>query len=268
MKKNLKLYVVLLLIGSLFVTGVFCEVFHGDANNPDPLTAQVLAGSTYEQAKQEALGSNYATPTENTQVAPSAPTPAATSKKCDHTYTEEVTRQPTCKEEGVKTFTCSKCGNSYTEEIPVSDTHDYKEEVTTEATCTEAGEKTFICSVCGDTYTEEIPALEHDYKEEVTTEPTCTEKGVNTFICSRCSDTYTEEIPATGHSEGEWEVTKPAGWFTVGEQVQKCATCGEILATEVIPTQYPMWYLYAGIGVIAVIIIAVVVVIVMKKKKK
>lgn len=88
-----------------------------------------------------------------------------------------------------------------------------------------------------------------------------------TNLCSRCNDSYTEEIPANGHSEGEFEVTKPAGWFTVGEEVQKCIVCNEILATQVIPSQYPIWYLYAGIGAVVAIIAGVVVFMVLRKKK-
>ena len=36
-----------------------------------------------------------------------------------HTYTEAITKQPTCTEEGVKTFTCSVCSHSYTETLLV-----------------------------------------------------------------------------------------------------------------------------------------------------
>lgn len=35
-----------------------------------------------------------------------------------HSYTEEITTQPTLSTTGVKTYTCRACGDSYTEEIP------------------------------------------------------------------------------------------------------------------------------------------------------
>ncbi len=132
----------------------------------------------------------------------------------EHSYTEEITKQPTCTEEGEKTYTCI-CGDSYTEKIPATGhhfvngecedcgekdpdhEHSYTEMITKEPTCTEAGEKTYTCE-CGDSYTEEIPATGHDYKEEVTKEPTCTEAGEKTYTCE-CGNSYTEEIPATGH---------------------------------------------------------------------
>lgn len=50
-----------------------------------------------------------------------------------HSYTEQVTTEPTCVIAGVKTFTCS-CGNSYTEEIPATGNHTYVDGA---------------CSVCG-----------------------------------------------------------------------------------------------------------------------
>lgn len=34
-----------------------------------------------------------------------------------HSYTSSVTKNPTCSEEGIKTYTCSSCGASYTEAI-------------------------------------------------------------------------------------------------------------------------------------------------------
>lgn len=79
--------------------------------------------------------------------------------------------------------------------------HVYDEgKVTKEPTCTEPGVKTYTCS-CGDTRTEEIPALGHDWDEgKVTKEPTCTEKGEKTFTCKRdANHTKTEELAALGH---------------------------------------------------------------------
>ena len=42
----------------------------------------------------------------------------------EHSYTSKVTKQPTCTEEGVRTYTCSGCGNSYTGSIPMT-AHNY-----------------------------------------------------------------------------------------------------------------------------------------------
>ena len=40
-----------------------------------------------------------------------------TRSTCSHSYTSEVTKQPTVYEEGERTYTCGNCGHSYTEAI-------------------------------------------------------------------------------------------------------------------------------------------------------
>ena len=172
---------------------------------------------------------------------PTPSTPKKEEPKCEHVYKEEITKEATCKDTGTKTFTCEKCNNKYTEEIPVSEEHTFKEEVTKEPTCTEEGISANVCEVCGLSEETPIPKLEHEYGEEITAEPTCTENGVKTFTCKLCSDTYTEDIEATGHTEGQFEVTKPNGLFSFGEQVKECIVCGEVLETEVVPSKFQMF---------------------------
>ena len=106
-------------------------------------------------------------------------------------YTETVTKEATCSEEGVKTLTCSLCGDTSTVSIPATGKHTYDEGVVTkEATCTEAGEKTFTCSVCGDTTTEPIQALDHDWSAEwtVDVEATIVSEGSQSHHCTRCDE--------------------------------------------------------------------------------
>lgn len=50
-----------------------------------------------------------------------------------HSYTSSITKEATCTEDGVKTFTC-ECGDSYTETIPTTG-HNYEN-----GSCTECGE--------------------------------------------------------------------------------------------------------------------------------
>ena len=46
---------------------------------------------------------------------------------CDHTWgSGAVTKEATCKEPGIKTFTCTKCSNTKTESIAKLTTHSYK----------------------------------------------------------------------------------------------------------------------------------------------
>ena len=106
--------------------------------------------------------------------------------------------------------------------------------VTTEPTCTEDGVKTYTCSLCGETRTEPVPATGHTSDEGVvTTEPTCTEDGVKTYTCTVCGQVLkTESIPATGHSWGDWVLTTEPTLDADGVETRTCQTCG---ATETRP---------------------------------
>ena len=180
-------------------------------------------------------------------------------KTCDHKYEVEITKEATCSEEGEMKFTCSICGDSYKEVIARTGKHDYEETVTKKPTCTESGEKTYICKNCSDSYTEEINATGHEYESSITKEATCTEDGEITYTCTKCGDTYTETVVATGHTEGEWKVTKESGMFKNGLKEQVCSSCGEVINTEVIPSRYPIAYLYVGIGAVIALIVGAVV---------
>ena len=161
----------------------------------------------------------------------------ATSKACDHKYDSTVTKEPTCGEGGIRTFTCTKCGDSYTESIPATGEHSYKSEVTQKATCVYEGITTFTCEVCGDTYEETIPLTEHDYNSCIAENATCTMDGVRVYICTVCDDSYTEVIPASGHGKLETVVEEPAGLFTKGKQITRCTVCGEVIETTDIPSK-------------------------------
>ena len=71
--------------------------------------------------------------------------------------------------------------------------HSYSGSVTKEPTCTDTGVRTYTCS-CGDSYTETIPALGHHYVSSVTKEPTTSSEGVMTYTCDRCGHSYTRAI--------------------------------------------------------------------------
>ncbi len=185
------------------------------------------------------------------------------AKKCDHSYSSEVTKEATCVAEGETKYTCSKCGATYTEAIPATEEHDYVAEVTKGATCTEKGETTFTCSVCGDSYTEEIAAAGHKYDRCVAEDATCTMDGTFVYICEVCDDSYTEAIPASGHKESGLTVVKQPGLFTKGEQQSVCEYCGEVLSSEVIPSKLPVTALLAPFFLLMI----VGVVIVSRRKK-
>ncbi len=151
--------------------------------------------------------------------------------KCDHSYESKITVQPTCKAEGVLTYTCSKCGDSYTETIPIT-THKYVASITTEATCNNAGVKTYKCSICGDTYTESIPAIGHSYKEDTKKAPSCTASGEIVYTCSNCGDSYTETVKATGHTIVKDKAVSATCTNPGKTEGSHCSVCGEVISPQ------------------------------------
>ena len=73
---------------------------------------------------------------------------------CNHHYTSAVTKEASCKEAGVRTYTCSTCGNTYTEQIAKLTEHSW------DAGITRDGQRVFTCTVCGAERFEDLPAPE------------------------------------------------------------------------------------------------------------
>ena len=146
-----------------------------------------------------------------------------------HTWNEGVvTKEPTCTELGVRTFTCTVCHNTRTEDIEAPG-HEYGEWVIDrDATCVEEGSKHRDCIRGDDTQTEAIPVSKtHTFGEWVITkEPTCTEKGERQRSCtiSGCVVTETEELPALGHQWSDWTPVKGDS----SREYRICEVCNEV----------------------------------------
>ena len=111
--------------------------------------------------------------------------------------------------------------------------HDWDEgKVTTEATCKNTGVKTYTCNNCSETKTEVIPMTDHIWDNgKVTTKPSCITPGVKTYTCTVCQETKTEEIPATGHQHTEVRNVKEATCTKEGYTGDTyCTDCGEKLS--------------------------------------
>ena len=140
--------------------------------------------------------------------------------------TSAVTKEPTCTEDGLRTYTASvtfgekNYTDTKTEGIKATGEHVWDNGVvTTEPTCTAKGVKIYTCTKCSATKTEELNALGHNY-ETKRTEPTCEKDGKEEEVCSRCGDVrFSRVLPATGHSY-RWD---PRTGRTV------CENCGKIL---------------------------------------
>ena len=76
------------------------------------------------------------------------------------------------------------------------DNHWDQGKITMEPTCTENGEKTFTCIICGNTKTETVSATGHSYGEYmIVKEPTNSEEGTKSKTCSTCGKVYSVTIP-------------------------------------------------------------------------
>ena len=121
---------------------------------------------------------------------------------CNDTKTEahkwdagKVTKEATCKEEGVKTFTCSTCKAAKEEKI------DKKAHTFGNLVYVDENNHKDVCKVCNDNVTEA-----HTWnKGTVTKQPTCKEEGEKTFTCTGCKGTKVEKIEkTTTHSFSKW----------------------------------------------------------------
>ena len=162
------------------------------------------------------------------RVYPMAPTDY-TPDACDHSYTETVTREPFCLEEGTTTHTCSKCGDSYKTTIPALG-HNPVTDKGYPATCTQDGlTDGSHCGRCGAAITAQtvIPATGHSWdKGTVTREPTEEQPGIRTYTCTACRETRTEEIPPLEHTHKYTSVVTAPTCTEGGYTTYTCA-CGD-----------------------------------------
>ncbi len=86
----------------------------------------------------------------------------------NHTYDSMVTKEPSCAEEGVTTYTCKVCGDTYTEAIEKLKNHDYESVIIKLPALNEQGEIRYTCKVCGDTYTEYKDAIKDIADSDIT----------------------------------------------------------------------------------------------------
>ena len=120
-----------------------------------------------------------------------------------HTFVFTKNIAPSCTEAGYDLYTCSGCGATEKRNSKPALGHKWDSgTVTAEPTEKDPGTMTYTCTVCGQTKTEVIPATgphTHVWDEgTVTVAPTETTPGVRTYTCTVCGKTRTEIIPATG----------------------------------------------------------------------
>ena len=168
----------------------------------------------------------------------------AIAKTEDHSWNqEEITKEPTCKEEGEKTFTCSICGNTKTEKVSTTDHQHMEIRNQKNPTCKEAGYSgDTYCADCGVKISSGktiAKTKNHNWDGGViTTEPTCTERGEKTFTCTICGNTDTKKVNATGHSYGAYKVVKEPTNKRKGLKSKTCSVCGKIVYEAIPKTNF------------------------------
>ncbi len=107
-----------------------------------------------------------------------------------------INKQPSCKEAGEKTFTCSICNGTKKERIPKTGDHSY-------CAWSNVNDTTHnrTCAVC-----QNIESANHNWNSgTITKAATCKEAGEKKYTCTTCNAEKTETInKLTTHSYGNW----------------------------------------------------------------
>ena len=173
-----------------------------------------------------------------------------TVSKKDHTWDSgKILKAATCKEAGIKTYTCTSCNTTRLEEIPATGNHQNTElRNVKEATCAQEGYTgDTYCKDCGEKLSsgKTIAKTDHIWDSGRITKPaTDTESGIKTYTCINCNTTRTEEIPATGeHLNTELRGAKSATCLEEGYTGDTyCKDCGTKLSSgTVIPKTGHIW---------------------------
>ena len=213
-------------------------------------------GQTYTDTKTEtlpSLGHAWGEPVWTWTGCGAAEASFACARDAGHvkvlpaSITSEVTTQPGCSTEGVRTYTATVTleGKNYTDtrtETLPSLGHKTQLVGAKPATCTEDGYTgDEVCTVCQEVVKkgEVIPALGHKTQLVGAKAATCTEDGyTGDEVCTVCGETVKkgEVIPAPGHKTqlvGAKAATCTEDGYT-GDEV--CTVCGETVKKgEVIP---------------------------------
>lgn len=161
-----------------------------------------------------------------------------TAKKAHDWDEGKVTTEATCKNTGVKTYTCNNCSETKTEVIPMTDHIWDNGKVTTKPSCITPGVKTYTCSACQKEKTEKIPATGHLHTEiRNKKEATCKEDGYTGDVyCKDCGEKLSDGKTIAKTTEHTWDagkVTKVATCTKKGLKLYTCTVCDKVRTEEI-----------------------------------
>lgn len=251
MKHNIRRVIAVLTV-ILMTLIILLTAIHARADWLSELTEQqaafdavIEAGGTVEEAFAamdkvycEQHGIPYTPPGESSggdtmETVPHKP-PTETEKH-EHNYVPTVSKEATCSEKGVMTYSCT-CGKSYTEDIKKTG-HKYMPGTVEMGTCIKKRTEHFTCSICGDSYKVEGEYGDHLYipDAEASRDATCNDFGKKVKVCNECGDVVEEVLPMTDHGDTVETVITEATCTENGKKHLVCSVCGKVMKVEVIP---------------------------------
>ena len=172
--------------------------------------------------------------------------------ECNHSWgSGEITKQPDCVNEGIRTYTCSRCGDIHLEILDTTDHNNGQpvRENEVAASCTEDGhyDEVIYCTQCNAELSREMKTISRlghvpaDPVRENEEAATCTKTGGydEVIYCARCNAELSREaktigkldhIPADPIRENENAAScTAAGSY---EEVVYCTKCGNEISRE------------------------------------
>lgn len=163
------------------------------------LALLVVVMFAFASCKEESSDNGDDSSDTATDTATDTTTNTDTATECTHEWGEgEITKDPTCKKDGEKVYTCSKCNETKKETISKSDEyHQFAEEpVLIGHDCAKKIGGTMVkrCTVPGcDAEDPSYQSQQINYqdlldKDKVVVEATCTKTGYSFYKCTMCFD--------------------------------------------------------------------------------
>ena len=154
------------------------------------------------------------------------------TKATGHEWGEwKTTLAQTCITDGKEERICSKCFEKEERTLKATG-HKWGEwKITLAQTCTTDGKEERTCSKCSEKEKRTLKATGHKSETVGAKAPTCKENGyTGDEVCKVCHETLNKgtTIPKTdSHEWGKWTTVRESTCTENGEQIRKCAVCGE-----------------------------------------